>query len=47
MRAAAGEKANVEMDRILAEQGAGAPAATVPTAPGATVDGFEYQGVEE
>ena len=47
MRAAAGEKANVEMDRILAEQGVGAPTATtVPAAPGATVDGIEFLGEE-
>jgi len=46
MRAAAGEKANIEIDRILAEQGVGAPAATVPLAPGATVDGIEFLGEE-
>jgi hypothetical protein len=47
MKAQAGKRGRAEIDRIIAEQGAGAPAATVPTAPGATVDGFEYQGVEE
>ena len=46
MRAKAGA-GNAEIDRIIAEQGGAAPPATVPTAPGATVDGFEYQGVEE
>ena len=47
MRAAAGEKANVEMDRILAEQGAGAPAAdTVPAAPGTSLEGFTFRGVK-
>ncbi len=46
MRAAAGEKANIEMDRILAEQGAGAPPAVVPAAPGASFEGFEVLGEE-
>lgn len=46
MKAQAGERGRTEIDRILNEQGVGASAVT-PPAPGATLDGFEYQGVEE
>jgi hypothetical protein len=48
MRAKAGKRGQADIDNILAEESAGGrtPAAP-PVAPGATVDGFEYQGVEE
>lgn len=49
MREAAGESGRKSIDRILSEAGAyesAAPVAT-PLAPGAAVDGFVYQGVEE
>jgi hypothetical protein len=48
MKAQAGAKGQAEIDRILSEQGATAPpSAGTPAAPGATLEGFEYQGEED
>lgn len=46
MKAQAGERGRAEIDRILKKQSVDASVVT-PPAPGATLDGFEYQGVEE